>query len=427
MIRPDKLTPEQQLRSRRMFMKFCLLNGFSYMCLGDTVILLFAVKIHCPDVLIAILGAMVYVGFLMMPLGKIMTARLGAAQSLASFWILRNVSALLAASASVFTVLGLHGIAMGVLLSGAFLFYGFRAAGTVMGTPLIGEITTAENRNRFLADTASGFHLTSLAALFLISGVLRISPSLWVLTGVIFVGSMFGITASRMFRMVDESPEIRDSAKKPVSGDLGHVWRNSAFRSYLLAVFAINTATILLAPISMLTLKRGCGVSDTNALLFSLIQFGSAILLSQFAGKVSEKIGERRVVILSYFLLINLVWFWIFMPEPYSPWLAGIPFFLIGSATIAATNAESFYFLRSLPVRLQVTGSMMASLITGALAGLAGMGAAAGIMYLAERLTRGAANPYTLYRVYFMLAFAMIALLTVYPVLRLKKISGYRK
>ncbi len=426
MICAAQLSREQKTRSQRLFLKFCLLNGFSYMCLGDTVMILFAVKINCSDELIAILGALVYFGFLMMPFGKIVTARVGAAQSQAIFWILRNASALLVASASVFTVSGFHGIAMTALLAGAFLFYGFRAAGTVMSTPLVGEITTPEDRNRFLANTASAFHITCLAALLLISGILRVSQSLWILTGVIFVGSMLGITASQLFRRIDEGPGIRESARKPIGRELGRAWRNPGFRSYLPAVFAINTATILLAPISILTLKRGCGVDDTGALLFSLIQFGSAIIMSQFAGKLAEKTGERRIIVIGYLFLINLAWFWIFMPEPYSPWLAGIPFFLIGSCSVAINNAGSFYFLRSLPVRTQVTASMLASLITGALAGIAGMAVATGTMYLAKILTQEAVSTYTLYRVYFLLAFIMIILLTLYPVLRLKKINGFK-
>ena len=424
MILTRPLTPEEQARSRSFYLKFCFLNGFSYMCLGDTVILLFAVRINAPDVLIAILGALVYFGYLMMPLGKYVTAQVGAAQSLAVFWVLRNLSALLVASASVFFVAGMQWAAMTLLLLGSFLFYGFRAAGTVMATPLVGEITTPENRNRLLADSASVFHLTSLAALILISGILKFSQSLQVLTGVIVIGSMCGITASNLFRKIDESPEISQSAKKPVRAELSHLWRSSAFRSYLYAIFAANTATILLSPISMLCLKRGCGASDMSALLFSLVQFGSAIGMSQFAGMAANRFGARRVVLLSYLLLLNLVWFWIFMPEPYLPYLAAVPFFLIGSCTIAITNAASVYFLRALPVRRQVTGSMAAALITGAAAGGAGMGLAALIMVLADRFSTGSSpSPLLAYRFYFLFAF-LAGQVLLYPVLRMKRIEG---
>ena len=119
MIRKQPLTPEQKQISQRNYNFFSAVNGASYMCLGETVIILFAVKLHAPNILIAVIGAMMYLGFLLLPLGVIRTGQVGAAQSQADFWVCRNIAALLVA-ASAFLVLVYPPLAMGGASAGEF-------------------------------------------------------------------------------------------------------------------------------------------------------------------------------------------------------------------------------------------------------------------------------------------------------------------
>ena len=98
MILHRPLTAEEQHRSQRNYIIYNAINGFSYACLGDAILILFAVNLKCPDAIIATLGCMVYFGYTLLPLGKLMTARVGASGSQANFWICRNMAALLVAS-----------------------------------------------------------------------------------------------------------------------------------------------------------------------------------------------------------------------------------------------------------------------------------------------------------------------------------------
>ena len=94
MILNRPLTLREMEASQRFYNLYSAVNGMSYMCLGDTVVILFALRLKCPDVVVTALGAMVYAGFLFLPLGKWMTARTGAVRSQADFWVLRNISSL---------------------------------------------------------------------------------------------------------------------------------------------------------------------------------------------------------------------------------------------------------------------------------------------------------------------------------------------
>ncbi len=415
------LTREQQLKGQKLLHRFNLLNGFSYMCLGETIIILFAVKLDCPNTMIAVLGALQQFAFIMMPLGKWVTARIGAAQSQGTFWICRNIAALVVASAAVWEAMGMHQTAQMAILTGAFSFYGFRAAGVVMSKPLAGSFTVESERAMFFARNTAAFHITNLAALLLISLILHYADSVWILMMIIIAGSMVGLKSSQFFRQMDESRDIMESARRPVFRELGHAWRNSHFRSLQFAQVAIAVSAIMMIPTSLLTLKRGCHVSDMNALLYSMIMFGAATLMSWYAGRITQRCGVRKVIIVCHAFRLLIPWVWIFMPEPFSPWLAIVPFFLCGMTGVVSMNAINQYFLRSLPVRSQVPAAIISALVADALSGFVGMAIASCLMKFSEYLAQDAGSGFMQYRIYFMLAFVFSAAFSIYPVLRLKR------
>ena len=95
-----------------------------------------------------------------------------------------------------------------------------------------------------------------------------------------------------------------------------------------------------------------------------------------------------------------------------------------GSCGVVIGNATTQYFLKALPTRSQVAGSMIWSIFGNAGAGLVGMAAASGLMKLAQHLAGNAQDGFLLYRIYFLLALAFCAIVCLYPIFRLKKFGG---
>lgn len=404
MIYDRPLTDEQRRVSQLNYNLFNIVNGASYMCLGETVIILFAVKLHAPNVIVAVIGSMLFLGFLLLPLGVVRTAQVGAARSQADFWVCRNVAALLVAVSALIQPLSQY-LAWGLLLLGSFLFYGFRAAGVVMSQPLIGDITNNMDRARLIARSTGLFYVSGLVAMVTISLVLGHYDSLWVLVGIIVAGACCGVTASTFVRKIDETSAIRRSAQAPLLPQLKTAFFDLTLRRQICAGFMVNLAIIMMAPIAILTMKRGYGVSDTQAILFSIVQFASSIAATQISGKITEKIGPRKVAIYSYMLIFPICLFWLFAPAAVSSvWMWGlfiVPFILIGAMMVSAQNAMVHYFLMAVPKERQVASSMFISVVTGAAAGVTGMFVAGGLLKLAERFL-GSGLP--MYRAYFVAA-----------------------
>lgn len=417
MIRKGPLTPAQLASSQYNYYAASLINGLAYMCLGETVLILLAVRLGCPDYIVSALGAMVYFGYLLLPLGKVVTARVGAAKSYAGFWAARNAAALLVALSAIASALGMPRMATALLLTGAFLFYGFRAAGAAMSQPLVGNITTVQTRSRVIGVNFGLFYASSLVSLTTISLLLKLQNSLAMLTGIVVAGALCGFTASGFINRIDETESIRDSARKPIRGELREACRSEVLMRQLAAGFAMNLGIIMLVPISMLALKRGYGVSDTQALLFALAQFGAGAVASFLCERIDSRIGSRKALLCAFLGLVAIGPVWVLAPQGLHPLYMLLPFLLSGATNVIAQNAMTHYFLQTVPEQRQVAGSIFLWVAHGAGPGVIGMVLAGALLDVSTRFNPGD-SLLSGYRVYFGLAFLLL-LGGVWTILRL--------
>jgi len=126
----------------------------------------------------------------------------------------------------------------------------------------------------------------------------------------------------------------------------------------------------MIFPISMLTVKRGYGLSDKSALLYSIVQLLGSVLAAKTSVTITQKIGARKMLITIYCLVLFLALLWLFAPlRPHFLFIAPL-FFLIGAANMAQSNAITHYFLQTIPVREQVNATILISTFSGFLGGL---------------------------------------------------------
>ncbi|MBE6356030.1 MAG: MFS transporter [Lentisphaerae bacterium] len=400
MILNRELDRNEKRTSQRNYLIYSVLNGLSYMCLGETIILLLAINMGCSDTMIAILSNMIFLGYLLLPLGKTMTARVGAVASQANFWVLRNIAALLVAFSPLANMFFGHTAAVMIMLAGAFFFYGFRAAGVVMGQPLLGEITSPEERGRFISVSSSIFYIFGFVSLGLISTVLKFNSTTAMLSGIIITGTVMGIISSGFVRRIHETGEIMHNARRPIMASVLEACRSRVIRRLILAGICGYLGTVMLMPISMLTLKKGYGVSDFTALLFSLIQFAGCIITGRLLSVKADRLGGRKVTLAGFYGLYLLAIFWIAAPAEFCWYLLIIPFLLCSCGQLVIVNGLMQYFLETVPKEQQIAGSMVISVGQGTIAGILGSIFSASLLKVAAIINQGKA-PLETYRMYF--------------------------
>ena len=370
MIIEGPFTDKLRRRSQKYFYLYNLLNGASYMCLGETIIILLALKLKCRDSVVSTIGAMLFYGYVILPLGKFLAARIGAASSQAVFWVARNFAALFVASSAFWYYCGHPTLAMTVLLSGAFLFYGFRAAGVVLMQPLVGNVTTPSERSTFLAFNSAFFYGSSLIALLAISLLLHFYDGIAPLIAIIIAGSILGFTSSYFIKNICETDELKKAASGPFISGLRDALKNRSVRQQILSGMTMNLCLSMVFPISMLTLKRGYGLSDKSALLYSIVQLLGSVLAAKYSATLTRQIGPRRMLITIYCTILCLALAWLLAPlQPHFLFIAPL-FFMIGATNMAQGNAITHYFLQTIPVREQVNATILVSTFSGFLGGL---------------------------------------------------------
>lgn len=413
MIYPGPLNRAQRLKTQKNYCSFALLNGMSYMCLGETVIVLFAIKLNAPNSMVAALGAVIYFAFFMLPVGKLVAARVGAARSQAVFWTIRNIVAVGVGCSAITAYFGYHTLALIQIFIGACLFYGMRAAGVVMSQPFIGDMTTAEERPQLVGTSNALFYSGCMGSLLIIWYILSISESIWTITGIIGAGACLGVSSTYFIRRMDESPAMLQAARRAIWPEIREVLSLPVIRKLILAMFTNYLAVIMLGASSMLSIKRGYGVSDTAALYFSLMQFMASGALSFLSGRLTGRFGSRTCIFVSFSVLLMVPLLWLVAPYQLSYVYSSLIFLAFGGAYIVANNSMLTYYLQITPERLWVASSMLTSVVTSVGAGVAGMIISSTIFKIIEKFS-GDWVVLNRFKVYFLTAWILLIILSYF-------------
>lgn len=419
MILGRPLTARERRRSQRLYCAFNFVNGVSYMCLGESLLVLFAAQLGAPNAVVSLLGAMQYIGYAMLPLGVRRTARRGAAASEADFWIARNVAALVTASAAPIWLFSAP-VAWALLLLGALLFYGFRAAGCVLFTPLLGDVSSEEEAAGVIGRTTGFFNVSAVVTLAAITWAMHGWHGREALATIIVIGAMLGMCSSFFVRGMRETGAIRDAARAPLWHGMVKSLRDAGMRRLVIAWFFLNLVVIMLVPISMLALKRGCGFDDGKALICACAQFTGGIIASFACGPLCRRFGVRRVLTVSALGCATVPVAWMAFPASGCAsgpalWAGLALFFWLGTLFYLIYNATNAAFLIVCPDKKdQVAGSIAANLFAGAGAGIVGSALGAWLVSRAMEWAPalGAASfaiPLGPFRLYFLLLLPVVA------------------
>ena len=405
MIVKGALSPSQMESGRRNYNLFNSINGMSYICLGEMVIILFAIRMDTPNFCIAALGSFFFLANFFMPLGKLLVARVGGAKTMAYCWMMRNASALTVATAPLMAWLFHPYAGVVVIMTGAFGFYACRSAGIAGSQPLLGEVTTPENRGRFTSANARTFNISAMIMLALIIMLMKLSRETWVFDAIIVTGAVLGFISAFIIGRVNETESLRESARKPILDDMRLTLKNPMRLRQLIANCTINSAIALTVPISMLALKRSYGISDGDALFYAMLHFAGGIGVSYLFGLLAEETGPRPLAILFYSLTIVLCLLWVIGPDTFKWHYSIWPFLLAGSASMGGGISMTHYFLITVPPKERVAASLTISAMSGVVAGLVGSVVGGGLL---KWLGSMRMEPVDMFKLYFLIVMALL-------------------
>lgn len=422
MIISGDLTLAQQQSGRRLWIVFNMLNAASFVCIADNVLYLFVLQMGFPQYILPVIASFMYIGFLAMPLGKLMCARVGATATISFFWVLRNAFGLLTASAPLVMYYTSQWAGIAVILVGALGFFASRSAGVVAMNPVLGEISDSHNRGKFNAHQLMGFNGIALFGLGIISVIMMRYPAVSTFQWIIVAGAFMGLGGAWVVRKVVESPTPRISAGVPVWSSFRNIIKTRLGKKLIFANAAALSGIIIVLPVSMAALKSGYGINDSVAIIFALTQFMGGILLSSFSGLVSSQSGPRPVIIISFSTLLLSSVLWVFAPSEFN-WLHVFAIFLLnGAGSLGTPMALSHYFLNTVPAEDRMGFSLLVSVIAGPAAGLCSFLIGGGLLRL---LPLTGVEGFNLYRIYFLICLLPLMVFLI-MLLKLDRIEDWK-
>jgi hypothetical protein len=281
---------------------------------------------------------------------------------------------------------------------------------------LNGEITSDEDRGRYLHGNFALFNGTYLLAVALTILATRVFDSTWIYQLMVAVGSGVGFASLFVLRRVPETGAGRIAAREPFFHMLRQV-RREVDLGVLIPAWAGGLMTItMVAPFAILLVKKGYGIDDYSALFFTLVMLIGRVTSGLINRRLTEWTKPHNLVVVYAAILVAVAAAWALAPGTFLlPVVTGL-FFLTGVSTAGITVGLQHYLISENRPEHRMHVSLMAELAGAAIAGLSGTVVGGWLLSFFGRQAEGL----DVYRGYFRVT-AFLLLAGLFFVQRLRK------
>ena len=151
-------------RHRGGFYAFAAMNTFSFMLLSGSVVVLCAMMLGASGTYIGLLGALNFITYFFMPLGRLAIRNQPIIKVFGWSWLIRYWSMVPAALSPLLMLAGWNRLGLALLLIGSLGFNIFRGIGLIGNNPLLAHLAGKKNRGQFFSNIQIANSLTAIAA-----------------------------------------------------------------------------------------------------------------------------------------------------------------------------------------------------------------------------------------------------------------------
>jgi len=416
---PPRLTLSQKKEAQSGFLYFATINAFSYSALAESVLVLYGLKLGANDFHIGLLSSYIHLTTIFVLLGKAMVARWGAARTYSTCWFFRNLMGGLLLLAPWIYQHYSPNLGLYWLLGSSFLFFAFRSMGVSSDNILINDITSENDRGRFIGQAWFWGYAAMVSMLVAVSFWLRGNPSFFHFQVLVGVGCVLGMTASIFLWRVPESEGPMLSSREPLLRAIALIYRERKLQFLILAWVVAYSGIQLLAPFQVLAVKNGYFISDQGAVVFVVFQTLGIVAASYLNSLLLDRSGPRPVMVINVLGLAALSLLWVVTPDRMNPLYTGLLFFFVGFCMGSVQITLSHYFLNVSPRESLLNLFLIILVLQGLAAGLVGTVLGGGLL---EALRDFGLRGINIYRTYFLFVLAA-ELLALIAVLSLKPLA----
>ncbi len=418
-----QLTPGEKARARKTLTRYNFLNVISFVLLSGNIITLFALRLGAGSILIGVLSAISYTSYVAIFLGRRLAPKLGMVRLMGRFWLFRYFAMIPILSAPLFATNNKHFIAFALILASVSGFSICRGIAIPGYNPIIGEITSAEERGGFLAQLQVINHTVTLLLGIAMALLLGRDAPVYMYDLFITIGIISGILATAVFFRLPEPVKTSGFMTEGMLSSFVSAFRRPAFRKFTVVHFHVSFATFMVTPFLILYLKDVYLQPDNLVVFYTVFGSLGGVIMALVSGFLIDRIGAKPL----YFLFTGVVTLSL-IPLILSPTLDSSQtvifsifiFFFHNLGSLGVVTAGQTYFFNATTLEERLNLGALYYLIEG-LGG--GLGALSGGLILdwCSRLSASARGGYTLY---FIIPSALFIVLVVVSS-RMERLGAY--
>jgi predicted MFS family arabinose efflux permease/HEAT repeat protein len=298
-----QLTPGEKVGARKTLTRYNFLNVISFVLLSGNIITLFALRLGAGSILIGVLSSISYASYVAIFLGRHLAPKLGVVRLMGRYWLIRYFAMIPILAAPLFATNNMLFISFALILVSVAGFNICRGIAISGYNPIIGEITSAEERGSFLARLQAISHTVTLLLGIAMALVLGRNAPIYMYDLFITIGIFSGISATAVFFRLPELMKTTESISEGMLSSFRSALHRPAFRKFTVVHFLVSFSTFMVTPFLILYLKDVYQQPDNFVIFYTVFGSLGGVIMALVSGFLIDRIGAKPL----YFLFTGVI------------------------------------------------------------------------------------------------------------------------
>jgi MFS family permease len=384
------LSPYRLGKARELFNVFNVFNALSWNFLAANIITLFAMRLEASSTYIGLLSALLYISFLFLPLGKLLSKKFSIVGIFAFTWAIRAVTMLLAVAAPFAEMAGNRDRALGLLLLGVLLFHFLRGIGMIGNTPVLNELAVGPDRGSYMTQIQIINSAIGMFAGFAIAMILGRDPPIYFYSIILLAGIICGILSGILIRKVPEPPKEEAGEKIKLTAAFKDALTQPALRRFVVIFLLVALVSATSRAFIVVYAREVFLQTDGMVSLYTVFGGLGNLMIGILIKFLVDRIGAKPIfiicVLMGFLSMIPVVFFPAGAVENLTTAILFLAFlfFILNFGFLGAEGIAQTYFMGLVPQEKMVNmgviyffifgvagagGSLLAGILLDVLAG----------------------------------------------------------
>ncbi|MDR3115939.1 MAG: MFS transporter [Treponema sp.] len=365
------LSPYHLGKARELYNLFNVFNALSWSFLTGNIITLFAMRLKASSTYLGGIGALLYMAFFFLPLGKVLARRFSIIKIFSITWISRSISMLPLLFVPIVMAAGRHDMALHLTLLGVACFHGIRGVGMIGNNPVLSNLAMGPDRSSYMTQIQIINSAVGMFAGFIIALFLGREPPLYMYSLIMAVGIGCGIVSGVLMQKIPEPP-VEPKGKTTALGDvIKQAFSTPSLRQFILILFLVALVSGVSRSFVIVYCREVFAQSDGMVSLYTVFGGLGNLLIGLVIKFLVSRIGAKPIFIVCVIIglagMIPIVCIPQSMTDNFNTLvlLLSFIFFILNFGFLGSEGIAQTYFLGLVPTELMLDMGILYFLVFG--------------------------------------------------------------